>query len=135
MKNTKEITRNYLQFVITVSIFFLAVFPNVAPVGYILIVAYLLCFLVFELRNKEYTLRNLRWINTGLLFGVTAYIIPLLLLAYSSQDIILYGWGLVSVRTALYISMIMITAIPAIIFVMICFLSGDTFGGKNNKAK
>jgi hypothetical protein len=93
-------------------------------------VGYLLCFLVFEFRNREYTLRNLKWINTGLLFGVTAYIVPLLLLAYSSQNIILYGWGLMSVRTALYISMIMITAIPAIIFVMICFLSDNTFGSK-----
>jgi hypothetical protein len=37
MKNNTETTRNYLQFVITVSIFFVGVFPNVVPIGYILI--------------------------------------------------------------------------------------------------
>lgn len=130
MDQNNEFSRkieNNLQLLITVSIFFLTIFESVRLGGCILVVGYIANYIVFELKEKRYTISNLTWIRRLLLIGLGSYAIPLFILALSTQDKTFGPLVILTLKTAASFSTFAIVSVPAITLFMATLLPGHTF--------
>ncbi|MES2471133.1 MAG: hypothetical protein V4526_02800 [Patescibacteria group bacterium] len=117
---------NNLRFIITISIFFLALIPESKLVGAIIIAGYIANYIVFEIRSNKFSSRNLKWISTSLFVGIGSYAIPLSIIALSTQNYLFPSWELSVLKALIFISMLIIVLLPASTLVMTCFLSRNT---------
>jgi hypothetical protein len=94
MDEVRKKVENNLRFILTISVFFLAVLPEIRWEGSILISTYLLSYVLFELGEKKYDSRNLWWINISLLITMCVYAGVFFIFALSTQNIPLSTWKL-----------------------------------------
>lgn len=118
---------NNLRFVITISIFFLTIFPESRLAGSIIVVGYIIDYIGFQFRTKTLTVRNLKWIETSLLIGIGSYVVPLGIMAFSTQNIPLSQFGIWTWHASLFTSIWIIVCMPAITLAMIVLLSDKTW--------
>ena len=132
MERTKEdFVKNIednLRFIITISIFFLTLLPEGKFQGCFFIAAYIINYIIFEIRINKFGIRNLKWIKTSLFVGIGSYIIPLSVVAFSTQNEFFSSIGTyIFIMATAFISMLAIVSIPAITLVMVSFLSEKTW--------
>lgn len=74
-----------LQFVVVIVVFFLTIFPGSLLGGCVLVVVYIIDYIFFAVRASKIKEKYLKWINTLTLIGTGSFIIPLALIALSTQ--------------------------------------------------
>ncbi|MCX6719424.1 MAG: hypothetical protein NTZ38_03565 [Candidatus Taylorbacteria bacterium] len=121
MQTTKERTTDKietrLQFTITILTFFLVLFPVQQLAGCIVVAAYVIDYIIFAVRSDKISEKHLRWINVSILIGIGSYIIPLAILALSTQDKTIPFWQVYIWMTSTYASMVIMIIAPIAILV------------------
>ena len=127
MQNTQEKMidkiENRLQFLITILIFFLAVFPNIELQGCILVVFYIIDYILFTTLGKKMSEKRLTYLNTILFIGIGSYIIPLTVLALSAKNAIVPVWQGYTWMALIFISIWFMILVPLILLIMILIYS------------
>jgi hypothetical protein len=111
-----------LQFVVVILVFFLSIFPNSLVSGSILIVAYIIDYIFFAKLGDRLNEKHLKWLNNMVLIGIASYIIPLTLMALSTQKGTIPLWQGYTLMGVTYVSIFLMIWIPVIILVMLLFL-------------
>ncbi len=114
---------NRLQFAITILVFFLVVFPEIGKAGAILVVAYIVDYIFFEIIKGKIEPKGLRLINHLLLAGVGSFIIPLIIIAMSTREGIVPMWQGYIILGSAFGSVIALTFIPVVILVSLIVLA------------
>jgi hypothetical protein len=127
--NIEELVKkveNNLRFIITITIFFLSIFPEIRLEGCVLIVAYIFNYIAFEVRVKNLIEENLRWIKNLLYIAISSYVIPLTVVALSTQKTTIGSLEFLTFKAGIITSMVGIMFIPTIILIVIVFSSNKT---------
>ena len=116
MDELRKKVENNLRFITTICIFFLAVLDSVRLEGCVIVAAYLLSYIIFEFREKRYSDKSLRWINTSVLIGMISYVVQFFIFSLSTQNIIVSIWELTIWKTIIAVSTYMILVFPLVTF-------------------
>jgi uncharacterized membrane protein len=81
-----------LQFVVVILVFFLTVFSGSLLQGCMLVAVYIIDYIFFAVRAPRIKERYLKWINVLTLIGTGSFIIPLALIALSTQKGTMPTW-------------------------------------------
>lgn len=122
MDEIRKKIENNVRFIITISVFFLALIPEIRFEGCVLIVFHIINYIVFELMEKKYTTTNLQWINWSLLAGIGVYVFPLTSLALSTQNYILPTWAYSLWLESIKVSTWLVMLLPGMSMVLIVLL-------------
>jgi hypothetical protein len=116
---------NRLQFIITILVFFLVIFPKPLLVGCILVAAYVLDYIIFAIVSEKIDEKWLRRINYLVLTGIGSYIFPLTLIALSTQNGIMSWWQWYAWVTPTFISILLMALVPVALLVILLVLGID----------
>ena len=97
-----------LQFVVVILVFF--------------IVAYIIDYIFFAKLGDRLNEKHLKWLNNMVLIGIASYIIPLTLMALSTQKGTIPLWQGYTLMGVTYVSIFLMIWIAVIILVMLLFL-------------
>lgn len=109
-----------LQFALVIVIFFLTVFPDsLLPGGSILVVGYIINYIFFAVRGDKIKDKYLRVINIITLVGMGSFVIPLTLLALSTQKGVLPAWEAYTWMGSSLISILLMFVAPLSLLVVL----------------
>jgi len=108
-----------LQFALVIVIFFLGVFPDSLPGSSILVVLYIIDYIFFAARGDKIVVKYLKAMNVATLVGMASFIIPLALIALSSQKGTLSAFEFYSWMGSSYVSILLMFVAPLSLLVML----------------
>jgi hypothetical protein len=108
-----------LQFIITILTFFIVIIKELEQKGCILVAVYIIDYIFFTRVSNTINEKYLQWIDTTVLVGIGTFIIPLAVIALSTQGgtmplFIGYSW-LVMISA----SILLLVTIPIILLIML----------------